>query len=194
MAEIPKEIYISIDIETSGPTPCTYSILSIGACNIYKPEEKFYIEMQPINNNFLHEAIDVCGLDLGELKDRGIPAKKAMSNFMLWLKDTVPHNARPIFVAMNAPFDWMFVNDYFYRFLGQNPFGHNALDIKALYMGLAHCSWKNASMARMAELYLDDQPLTHHALQDALDQAQIFRGLMKDYSIKDTLYQKETKS
>ncbi len=28
------------------------------------------------------------------------------------------------FVAFNASFDWMFVKDYFHRFLGRNTFGH----------------------------------------------------------------------
>ena len=27
----------------------------------------------------------------------------------------------------------MFVNDYFHRFLGRNPFGHAALDLKAFF-------------------------------------------------------------
>ena len=42
-----------------------------------------------------------------------------------------------VFVGFNAPFDWSFVNYYFHRFLGHNPFGFTAVDIKAYYMGAA---------------------------------------------------------
>lgn len=39
----PKESYLSIDIETSGPNPGNYAMLSIGACTITEPRETFYI-------------------------------------------------------------------------------------------------------------------------------------------------------
>jgi ribonuclease T len=34
-----KEIFISVDIESSGPIPGEYSLLSIGACLLSDPEE-----------------------------------------------------------------------------------------------------------------------------------------------------------
>ena len=40
-----------------------------------------------------------------------------------------------MFVGFNASFDWSFVNWYFHKFVGTNPFGVAALDIKAYYMG-----------------------------------------------------------
>ena len=72
----------------------------------------------------------------------------------------------------------MFVNDYFHRYLGHNPFGHSALDIKAFYMGLSGASWEETSMRYIAPRYLHDQQLTHHALRDALDQAEIFQRML----------------
>ena len=55
--------------------------------------------------------------------------------FAAWLERVAPSGSRPVFVALNAPFDWMFVADAAWRHLGRNPFGTSALDIKALYIG-----------------------------------------------------------
>lgn len=172
--------YISIDVETAGPNPSTYSLLSIGACSIFEPQKTFYIELKPINENRTPEAMAVGGLDWEELKEKGCHPKDAMTKFALWVREITEEGNEPVFVAFNAPFDWMFINDYFHRFLGQNPFGHKALDIKAFYMGLHGAVWKETGMRHISPLYLDDQNLTHHALQDALDQAVIFRKLLAE--------------
>ena len=65
-----------------------------------------------------------------------------------------------MFVALNAPFDWMFINDYFHRYLGANPFGHSALDIKAYYMGLSGVTWSETSMKHISAHFLEEKHLT----------------------------------
>jgi hypothetical protein len=40
----------------------------------------------------------------------------------------------------------MFVNSYFHRFLGRNPFGHAALDMKAFFMGLTGVKWSETAL------------------------------------------------
>ena len=74
----------------------------------------------------------------------------------------------------------MFVNDYFHRYLQHNPFGHSALDIKAFYMGLAGTRWARTSMRYLAARYLDGRKLTHNALQDAQDQAEVFANILAE--------------
>ena len=111
---------------------------------------------------------------------RGVPPAQAMARFEYWLSGAVPRNLRPVFVAFNAVFDWMFVNDYFHRYLGRNPFGHAALDIKAFYMGVSGVDWAETSMRTIGRRYLGDRTLTHHALRDAMDQAEIFRKLLDE--------------
>ena len=66
----------------------------------------------------------------------------------------------------------------------QNPFGHKALDIKAYYMGLQRVSWEETGMQYVSERYLDAQNLSHHALQDALDQAIIFRKMLAEIEVQ----------
>lgn len=173
-------VFISVDVEAAGPNPSQYSLLSIGACVVANPQQTFYVELQPVNDNALPEALAVSGLTLEGVRERGMPPAEAMAHFESWLDQVVPEGSRPLFVAFNAPFDWMFVADYFHRFLGRNPFGHAALDIKALYMGLTGVPWTHTSMQYISSRFLDDRPLTHHALCDALDQAEIMQAILAE--------------
>lgn len=171
------EAYVSVDIETAGPNPGQYSLLSIGACLVSQPVHSFYVELQPVNDNMLPEAYEIHGLSLEELKKNGLPPKEAMVKFESWLHEILKGAERPQFLAFNAPFDWMFVNDYFHRFLGRNPFGHTALDIKSFYMGYVGSSWKETSMINVSIEYLEGRSISHNALEDAVDQAKIFTQL-----------------
>ena len=40
-----NEAYISVDVETAGPNPGQYSLLSIGACLVFVPAKTFYVEL-----------------------------------------------------------------------------------------------------------------------------------------------------
>jgi DNA polymerase III epsilon subunit-like protein len=180
MSENNAEIYISVDVETSGPSPSEYSLLTIGACTVFEPQSSFYVELQPVNDNKVPEAMLVNRLSFSKLKESGTPPEEAMTRFEAWLQEVTPDGSRPLFVALNAPFDWMFVSDYFHRYLGRNPFGYVALDIKAFYMGLTGVSWEETAKEEIFERYFGERHLTHHALRDALDQAELFRELLAE--------------
>ena len=175
--------YVSVDVETSGPHPAGYSLLSIGACLVADPDRTFHVELQPIPGlGALPEALEVSGLSLEHLAAHGLPPAEALARFAGWLEEAVPADWHPIFVGFNAPFDWMFVNDYFHRFLGRNPFGHGALDIRSFYMGITGAGWYEASLRHVAARYGIADPLTHHALHDARDQATLFRKMLDEQS------------
>ena len=174
------EFYISVDVETAGPTPGRYAMLSIGACPVTETGRTFYIELQPDRDASLPEALAVSGLKMDELAQNGRPPKEAMQAFADWVDEVTPPGGQPVLVAFNAPFDWMFVADYFHRYLGRNPFGHTALDIKAFYMGTRGVLWSETSFDKVTEYYKIRHPLTHHALQDACDQALVFRKMLAE--------------
>lgn len=169
-----RDTYISVDVETAGPNPSQYSLLTIGACTIGDNQQTFYVELKPVNKRMTRESFAIHRLSLKRLAEKGLSPGEAMASFENWVKNMIPAGESPIFVSFNAPFDWMFVNDYFHRYLGHNPFGHAALDMKAFYMGLSGVPWKETSMNHVISRYLGDRQLTHHALRDALDQAEIF--------------------
>jgi DNA polymerase III epsilon subunit-like protein len=183
--------FVSVDVETAGPNPGQYPLLSIGACLVWNPERTFYVELQPTGREAVPSALEVSGLDLDQLATTGVAPTEAMRQFDRWLALQFPAGVTPIFVAFNAPFDWMFINDYFHRFLGRNPFGHTALDIKAYYMGLTGVAWSETSMRAISMNHSSRTPLSHHALQDALDQAELFRTLLAKASQSKSGPQKE---
>ncbi len=181
MATAP-ETYVSVDVETAGPNPADYSLLTIGACLVDDPARVFSVELQPVTMRSTPEALAVTGLALERLARQGLPPAEALRRFETWLGEVVPKGHLPVFVGFNAAFDWMFVADYFHRYLGHNPFGHTALDIKAFYMGLTGVAWSETTKAALAARYPDHPGLTHNALQDALDQAALFRRLRQEAS------------
>src|SRR5690606_20903976 len=98
----------------------------------------------------------------------------AMSEFANWADGLLSEGDRLVFVGLNAPFDWSFVNYYFHRYLGRNPFGFTALDIKAYYMGATRCSWRETAGGKIAERLSPQRKGNHNALVDAQYQAELF--------------------
>jgi ribonuclease T len=177
----PGEILISVDVETSGPSPSTGSLIAIGACVVTDPTQGFYRELQPLPTlPWDSGAARVHGLDPAELATSGTPPARAMEDLAHWI-DAVRGDRRPVFVGFNAAFDWMFVADYCWRFLGRNPFGHSALDLKALYMGRDGVErWSATGKEDVGARYPVPEVHTHHALDDARMQAALARRLLGD--------------
>ncbi len=171
--------YISVDVETAGPHPGRFALLSIGACVVTDLDRSLYLELQPDCPAYEPQALEISGLSLETLAEDGIPAEEAMRQFDNWLSANTPPDEKPVFVAFNAAFDWMFINEYFHKYLGHNPFGHSALDIKALYMGITGIGWEETSHNAISQQLGLPPHLEHHALQDALDQAIIFRKILE---------------
>ena len=174
-----SEYFVSVDVETSGPYPGKYSLLSIGACTFFQPRATFYAELKPLNDNVIPEAMQIHRLSLAQLNEHGEEPGTAMERFADWLIKNAPSSQPPVFVAFNAVFDWMFLSYYFHHFLGRNPFGHAALDIKAYYMGKYGVSWAETSMRYLSPRFLSNQSISHHALRDAIDQAELFIKIME---------------
>jgi DNA polymerase III epsilon subunit-like protein len=174
----PSETFISVDVEASGPYPERYSLLSIGACLVDNPDEGFYIELKPAKSQVLESALRVSQLSIEALAREGTPPALAMQEFRDWLRKVAPAGQRPIMVAFNTPYDWAFINHYFLEYLGENPFGTSAIDIKAFYMGLVGCPWEETSMLYLSPRFLKGQQLPHDALADARLQADLFRKLL----------------
>ena len=168
------DILVSVDVETSGPIPGEYSLLTIGACTI-DGDDVFSCELKPLNDNADPKAMEVVGLSLENLRRTGLPPLRAMRRFSGWLDGLRIGAYSPIFVGLNAPFDWSFVNYYFHRFMGGNPFGYTALDIKAYYMGVTGCRWTEATSTAMSKALRPRNVPDHDALHDALFQAELYR-------------------
>lgn len=179
-----RERFISVDVETSGPIPGDYSMLALGACVIGRRDEGFYVELKPTSQNAVPEALKIAGFDMAELQQTGERPEEAMRKFRDWL-EKVSRGEKPVFVGFNAGFDWSFVNWYMHRYLGENPFGFAALDIKSYYMGLTGCDWEDTKSSRIRPEYQPTQQPNHHALTDARAQAEMFEKMRATHPVNN---------
>jgi len=179
-----QEIYISVDVEAAGPIPATYSMLSLGAVVVNDPKQTFYVELKPVNNKFVPDAMEVVGRSLRDLAEKGREPTEAMAAFLDWLT-RIAKEGRPVFVGFNATFDWAFVNFYFHQYIGENPFGFGGIDIKSYYMGLTGCKWDETRSSRIRARFKGTARHTHNALDDAIEQAETFHRMMKNAALGD---------
>ncbi|AKN75697.1 exonuclease [Streptomyces sp. PBH53] len=187
---VKPSLYISVDIEADGPIPGPYSMLSLGAAvagvqdgggfTAADPEERtFYRELRPITEEFVPEALAVSGLDRARLTAEGAEAAVALAEFTAWVRE-VSAGAQPVMCGYPAAYDWTFLYWYLIRFTGSSPFGHSGcLDMKTLYATKAGLPLRAVAKGTMPRELLSRRRHTHHALDDAIEQAELFANLMK---------------
>jgi DNA polymerase III epsilon subunit-like protein len=173
------EAFVSVDVEAAGGSPSVGSLLSIGACLVDQPEVGFYVELKPIPDHpWDYQAETIHGLDRQRLDRDGLEPRDAMERFAAWLAQACA-GRQPVFVGFNAPFDWMFVADYFWRYLGSNPFGISALDLKSYFLAREDVpNWRSTRREVVDATLGIDPDHSHHALEDAQGQARIARVLL----------------
>jgi 3' exoribonuclease, RNase T-like len=184
-----SEVYISIDIEADGPIPGPYSMLSFGLAvcarfdgKVFEPldpvKQTFYAELKPISGEFVPEALAVSGLDRDLLLARGRDPAEAMNAAAAWVAE-VCDDAKPVVVAYPLGFDWMWLYWYFMRFADAgSPFSHSRhLDMKTIYATKARTTVTRSTKRQMPATLRAVHPHTHNALDDAIEQAELFQKL-----------------
>jgi hypothetical protein len=188
MSDARPDLYISADVETDGPVPGVYSLLSFGMYVVgtfdgqvlRRPRSPltFYRELRPISDAFRLEALEVNGLDRDRLLAEGEDPVAAMDDASAWVAE-VADNHRPVLVAYPVAFDWSFLYWYFERFCHNgSPFGHSScLDIRTLYQAQAGTVFDLSGKRDMPAELLPHAPHTHNALDDAIEQGELFANL-----------------
>jgi hypothetical protein len=98
-----------------------------------------------------------------------------MTRFGDWL--AVHGGRRPIFISDNNGFDRGFVNYYFHRFVGKNPFGHSSQNLGSLYKGVVKDTFASFKQLRVT-------PHTHHPVDDARGNAEALLRTKQDLGLK----------
>lgn len=177
---IGADVYISVNIKTSGPMPPDYSILSIDACAVRGMTQSFYVEMKPLNSNAVPEVLAANGMVLKKLEETGLDPQEATLRFIEWVRE-VTGLGRPVLVSLTSTLDWSFINWYTHKFAGSNPFGYGAVDIRTYEMARQRCSWGAVSLIE------DHGELNFWRNKNnytALEQARLFRKSIMEQSIK----------
>lgn len=185
-SEMPADLYISGDVEADGPIPGRYSMLSFGLCvagrfdgrelQPHDPEgDTFYAELQPISEEWESEALKVARLDREQLARTGRSPGQAMTEASSWVQK-VAGDDRPVFVGFPAVFDWLFLYWYFVAFAdGGSPFEFSAvLDMKTMFQQKARVVTSATGLSDLPAPLRSSYPHTHNALDDAVQQADVF--------------------
>ena len=99
-------------------------------------------------------------------------SKETFEEFDEWLVQM--HDGRLIFVSDNPAYDWQWINFYFWKYLGRNPFGHSARRIGDFYAGLvgdftAASKWKKLRVTKH----------DHNPVNDAMGNVEAFARMLK---------------
>ena len=185
------DIYFSADVETDGPIPGPYSMLSFALVYAGKFDGKqftrprsldqnFSAQLRPIAENYQEEALQVNGLDREHLLQHGLDPKKAMRDAAHWVR-SIAGAARPVLVAYPLSFDWTWLYWYFMNFSrDDSPFNHSAcFDLKTAYAVKANIPIARAKRELLCPELRASRPHTHDALEDACEQAEIFGNLFE---------------
>ncbi|MEO5997725.1 MAG: 3'-5' exoribonuclease [Chitinophagaceae bacterium] len=167
--------YIMVDIESDGPIPGNYSMVSFGAVLVDDRLDKtFYGKLKPISDNFIPEALAISEHSREEVLTFDEP-KQVMTDFKEWLATTC--HDKPIFISDNNGFDWMFICWYFHHFIGSNPFGISSQNLGSLYKGMEKDTFKTFKHLRKTKH-------THNPVDDAIGNAEALLIMKNELGLK----------
>lgn len=198
-----RDLYVSIDIEADGPIPGPtgwgYSMLSLGACvagcldadqgflSVAPETDTFYIELRPISDDVVPQALAVCEAALSmprsALAVRGADPAAGMREFADWVKGMEDkHWGRAVAVGWPSSWDfgtWVFW--YLQRFIGSSPFSHGQhRDIRDVFAAKHGVPIRGLSKGSLPGNVLPQRRHSHNALDDAVEQAELFANVMEE--------------
>lgn len=186
------DIYFSADVETDGPVPGPFSMLSFAlVCagtfdgqkfdtTILKERRHFYCELKPISKNFQEEALKVNRLDRDRLAKEGADPREAMTAAAKWVA-SLSGDFKPVLVAYPLSFDWSWLFWYFVMFSKSgSPFSYShCFDLKTAFATKAHLPISESGRSNLPFHLRAASSHTHHALDDAIEQAEIFAKIFR---------------
>lgn len=182
-------VYLSIDVEASGPFPGLFSLVSIGAVVVKSKKDgtwwvdrsaSFYEEMKHLPDaKELEAATNIHGLTREYLDKHGRDPGDVMEDFADFFDSLVRKYKKVTPAAWPASFDSPYVGWYLQYFLDDNPLGWSCFDIPSFGMGLFQCH-RNAlrNLMKKAGIEFGKNPDPHNALADAIEQGETLAQLL----------------
>lgn len=184
------EFYISVDIETNGPTPGSYSMLSFGAVALTESGTElstFQANLEPLAD----AEEDELTMKWWEtqpkawaalLEDRKKP-EDAIPAFARWVHTmSASRSSVPVMVAYPSGFDFMFMLWYLEKFYrGHNPFGFRCIDIRSFLAASLRVPYTRTGKRYWPKRWFDPElPHTHVAIDDAREQGRAFIKMLSE--------------
>ena len=169
--------WVMVDVEADGPCPGLYSMVEFGAVIVKEPAEiapAYYGRLKPISDQYMQEALDVFGQTREGVMAYPNP-ETTMREFSQWLDKHA--GKRPMFISDNNGFDFQFINYYFWRFLGKNPFGHSSTNLGSLYKGVVRDTFQNFKHLRKTKH-------DHHPVNDSRGNVEALLHIKKEYELR----------
>lgn len=188
------ETYVSIDIETTGPAPGLYSMISLGAAAFSADGEQldtFSANLAELEGAARHPST----MDWWQsqpkawelaTKDQMHPGA-AISLFADWASRL---DGKTIAVGWPIAFDFAFVNYYLHKYVRANPLGFAGIDLRSYAAGLlrspSYYKLDEAEIKRIAGPR-DATLVEHSALDDAIEQGRLWVALLREARNADTV-------
>ena len=165
--------YIVVDVESDGEYPEVehgYSMVCFGACVVEPSLSKtFYGKVKPISNKYKPEALAISDISREEHEKFDDP-QEVFERFYAWIEEVSV--GKPIFISDNLAYDWSFINWYFHKFIGSNPFGYTGRRIGDLWCGFNNDMYIKWKWMRKTEH-------THNPVDDAKGNAEALLEMQK---------------
>lgn len=183
----PGEIYIVVDIETDGPVPGLYSMLSLGAVATSDIDEvdSFYAKLEPLQEASQDRSTmawwETEPEAWHEVTTDTMPAEKVIKKFTKWLDEL---GKKPVFVAHPIAFDYAFVSWYLWRYVNKNPFANSngasrTLDLISFIAGRFDRTLNKSRRTNFPTWMKQGMPEhSHNALDDARGYAVVIRNIL----------------
>lgn len=175
------EVFVSIDIETTGPVPGLYSMISLGAAAFTKegglePVSVFQANLKELPGAERDdETMDWWANHIEaweEAREKPEDIEEVMRSFQLWITSLGP-NVVPVYYP--SGYDLPFISYYSQQFLGKVFLTHRAIDTQTLAWALLGSPFvKNCRRSSFPEQWLMPNKSKHKAVADAIEQGQMF--------------------
>lgn len=151
--------YIVVDVESDGGLLGENSMVCFGAVIVDKEgklDKTFYGRVRPISNNYSIEALSISGFSREEHETFEEP-EQVMTRFADWLGTNCER--QPVLISDNNGYDASWINYYFLRFYGKNPFGWSSRRIGDMFCGFFNdgkYQWKKHRKTKHTHNPIDD--------------------------------------
>lgn len=195
-----SDLYFSVDVETSGPTPLYHSMFSIGVAVIREDKivseftrnlqvlDPYVLEDEPIPGYISTKRFWETYPDAWKAHRSGTlyTPEKAFSDLGVWVDEVRQLGELPVFLAYPATFDFAWCLAYGRKFASRDwKFGFSGFCMQSFAAAILNVPFSQARSKNWPRAWKSHTSShTHIAVQDAVEQAKTFIEMRKSLQQK----------